>query len=67
MAQAMGGKGKKVSTPSGLVPALKEALESGDSWVIDVEIDPSSPGYRSVWYPYPNNFWAPMGEIPKHF
>ena len=67
MAKAMGVKGKKVSTPSELAPALKEALESGSSWVIDVEIDPHSPGYRSVWYPYPNNFWVPMGEIPKHF
>jgi acetolactate synthase-1/2/3 large subunit len=67
MARALGAVGKKVKTPAELAPAMREALESKASYVIDVDIDAGSPGYRSVWYPYPNNFWAPREEISKHF
>jgi acetolactate synthase-1/2/3 large subunit len=67
MARAMGAEGRKVKTPAELGPALKEALKSKASSVIDVDIDPQSPGYRSVWYPYPNNFWAPREEMARHF
>ncbi len=67
MAEALGSKGKKVKTPGELAPTMKEALESKTSWVIDVDIDPEQPGYRSVWYPYPNDFWLPMGKVGKNF
>ena len=67
MARAMGAEGKEVKTPAELAPAMREALQSGASCVIDVAIDPRLPGYRSVWYPYPNNFWTPEEEIAKHF
>lgn len=67
MAEAMGAKGRKVKTPSELTPSLQEALSSEFSWVIDVDIDPNLPGYRSVWYPYPNNFWTSLEDIPMHF
>ncbi|MDP6706305.1 MAG: thiamine pyrophosphate-binding protein [Alphaproteobacteria bacterium] len=58
IAEAMGAGATKVDTPEALIPALEEALASGVSHVIDVEIDVTTPGYRSVWYPYPNDFWA---------
>ena len=67
IARAMGAGAKKVKTPTELVPAMKEALEAKTSYVLDVEIDAKTPGYRSVWYPYPNNFWTPKEEIAKHF
>ena len=67
MARAMGAEGKNVKTPAELAPAVSAALKSKASYVIDVDIDATSPGYRSVWYPYPNNFWAPREEVAKHF
>jgi acetolactate synthase-1/2/3 large subunit len=67
MANAMGAEAKKVQTPSELAPAIKEAVASGSSYVIDVDIDVEAPGYRSVWYPYPNDFWAPKDELVKQF
>ena len=67
MAQAMGAGAEKVKTPGELAPALKKALDAGCSYVIDVDIDVEAPGYRSVWYPYPSNFWVPRDEIPTQF
>jgi len=32
-----------------------------------VDIDADAPGYRSVWYPYPNNFWTSRDELEKDF
>jgi acetolactate synthase-1/2/3 large subunit len=66
MAEAMGARAHKVRTPRELGPALQEALKSESSCVIDVEIDVNTPGYRSVWYPYPNNFWVPREELAQH-
>jgi acetolactate synthase-1/2/3 large subunit len=67
IAKAMGAGAKKVKSPAELGPALNEALKSNTSYVIDVEIDVNAPGYRSVWYPYPNDFWTPKEGIAKHF
>ena len=67
MARAMGAEGKKVKTPAELAPTMREALKSEASCVVDVDIDASSPGYRSVWYPYPNNFWVAREEVAKNF
>ena len=54
-------------SPQELAPALQKALEADSSYVIDVDIDVTAPGYRSVWYPYPNDFWLPRDAIAKHF
>ncbi len=67
MAEALGAKGKHVKTPSELAPTIKEALKSDTSWVIDVDIDAEEPGYRSIWYPYPNDFWLPVDKVDKQF
>jgi thiamine pyrophosphate-dependent acetolactate synthase large subunit-like protein len=67
IAQSMGAEALKVKTPAELTPALKKALNAGSSYVIDVEIDIHTPGYRNIWYPYPNNFWIPKDDIDKHF
>jgi acetolactate synthase-1/2/3 large subunit len=67
IAAAMGAQAEKVATPEELAPAVKKALESEETFVIDVDIDVESPGYRSVWYPYPNNFWTPLDEMKKRF
>jgi len=67
IAEAMGARSKKVRTPGELAPAMAEALKSQTSFLIDVDIDAKSAGYRSVWYPYPNNFWVSREEVGKHF
>jgi acetolactate synthase-1/2/3 large subunit len=67
IAEAMGAKGRHVTNPKDLVPAVTEAVESGQSAVIDVEIDMKVPGYRNVWYAYPSDFWQSRQEIAKHF
>jgi acetolactate synthase-1/2/3 large subunit len=67
MAEAMGTKAIKVKSPKELGPAVKEALKSETSYVIDVDIDVNTPGYRSVWYPYPKDFHVSLEENPKEF
>jgi thiamine pyrophosphate-dependent acetolactate synthase large subunit-like protein len=57
----------KVSKPEQISPALTKAIESNTSHVIDIDIDLNSEGYRSVWYPYPDNFWTQRHELKKHF
>lgn len=67
IADAMGAKAKKISSPDALAPSVTKAIESGESWVLDVDIDGRAPGYRSVWYPYPSDFWKSRHESAKHF
>lgn len=67
IAEAMGAKSIKVSSPEALVPAFSKALESNQSHVIDVDIDIDCEGYRSVWYPYPDDFWSPRHKVKKTF
>jgi acetolactate synthase I/II/III large subunit len=55
-ATAMGAQGMKVSQPAELKPAIRKALATGCPTVIDVDIDPESPGYRAIHYPYPSDF-----------
>lgn len=59
-ARAMGANGVKVSQPDEMRPAVLAALEASGPTVIDVDIDPEQPGYRTVHYPYPND-WAARG------
>lgn len=66
-AEAMGARSTKVMKASEFAPALRRALEGRAPHVIDVEVNLEVEGYRSVWYPYPRNFfetWAP-GPLDK--
>jgi acetolactate synthase I/II/III large subunit len=63
IAQGLGADAMKISKPEELGPALIKALQSPNSTVLDVEIDDKTPGYRDVWYPYPDNFWKSREEI----
>ncbi len=67
IAEAMGAQAKKVNAPGELSPAIHQALEANAPFVIDVEIDASAPGYRSVWYPYPNDFWISKDKLSRDF
>ena len=67
IAEAMGAQALKVSDPETLEEAVRKAIASNTSYVIDVDIDLNSEGYRSVWYPYPDNFWTPRHELKKTF
>lgn len=67
IAEAMGADAVKVTRPEDLGPALIKAVESGRSAVLDVEIDSRAPGYRSVWYPYPGDFWKSREELSAEF
>jgi acetolactate synthase-1/2/3 large subunit len=61
-AQAMGAEATKVTEAKAFAPALRRALGGGRPHVIDVDVSLEIEGYRSVWYPYPRNFfetWAP--------
>ena len=67
IAEAMGAIATRITSANDLIPTVRSALESGKSHVIDVPIDLHTPGYRSVWYPYPDNFWAPRQSLKKTF
>lgn len=61
-AKAMGAEPIKVRTADEYAPALRRALTSGRPTVVDVDVSLDVTGYRSVWYPYPADFyqsWAP--------
>lgn len=55
-AQSMGAAGVHVRSPGDLAPALRSALGAEGPTVIAVAIDPESPGYRAIQYPYPSDF-----------
>lgn len=67
IAEAMGATPYRIDTAEELEPALLEAVGSGKSAVLDVIIDSSEPGYRSVWYPYPGDFWKSRDELAREF
>lgn len=67
IADAMNANSTKVSRPELLVPAVRDAIESGKSHVIDIDIDIDCEGYRTIWYPYPSDFWTPTYELKKTF
>lgn len=61
-AQSMGAASARVTKPEDYVPALRQALAAKRPYVVDVEVNLDVQGYRSVWYPYPNDFfqtWKP--------
>ncbi len=67
IAEAMGAKSVRVEQPQDLVSAVRKAVDSGEPYVVDVDIDATKPGYRSVWYPYPSDFWKSRYETSTHF
>ena len=61
-AESMGAAAIQVSRADKYAPALRRALDNRAPTVISVEVSLEIKGYRSIWYPYPNNFhetWAP--------
>lgn len=58
-ADAMGAATMRVSKAADYAPALERALELRAPVVIDVDISLDVQGYRSVWYPYPTDFYQP--------
>lgn len=65
-ADAMGAAALHVGRAEDYAPVLRRALDARAPFVIDVDVSLDVKGYRSVWYPYPTNFyepWAP-GPIP---
>lgn len=53
MAESMGVKGRKVINPDDFAPALKEALQSGIPFVLDVDVDPTDKGHKMGIIPMP--------------
>ncbi len=65
-AESMGAAAIHVTRADQYAPALRRALDSRKPTVICVEVSLDIKGYRSIWYPYPNNFhesWKP-GPLP---
>lgn len=67
ISEGLGAMSVKISRPEDLAPALTAALKSDRSTVIDVDVDDKAPGYRSVWYPYPDDFWKSREELAAEF
>jgi acetolactate synthase-1/2/3 large subunit len=66
-AEAMGAASVHVGLAEDYAPALRRAIDARAPFVIDVDVSLDVKGYRSVWYPYPSNFyepWAP-GPLPS--
>jgi acetolactate synthase-1/2/3 large subunit len=62
----MGARSIHVTRADHYASALRRALDNRAPTVIVVEVALDIKGYRSIWYPYPNNFhksWAP-GPLP---
>jgi acetolactate synthase-1/2/3 large subunit len=58
----MGATAYRVTQAAQYAPTLQKALDARAPVVIDVDVSIDIEGYRSVWYPYPNNFhetWRP--------
>jgi len=61
-AEAMGAAAFHVGRAKDYAPTLRRALDLRAPVVIDVDVSLDIKGYRSIWYPYPNNFydtWVP--------
>ncbi len=53
LAEAVGIEGRKITRPADLREALKAGLEGNAPLVLDVDVDPSDPGYRNGILPLP--------------
>jgi acetolactate synthase-1/2/3 large subunit len=63
-AEAMGAGATHVGRAEEYVPALRRAIEAGAPHVLDVDVSLDIQGYRSIWYPYPTNFYEPWAPGP---
>jgi acetolactate synthase-1/2/3 large subunit len=63
-AQAMGAEAAHVGRAEDYAPALRRALAARAPFVLDVDVSLDVKGYRSIWYPYPNNFYEPWAPGP---
>lgn len=63
-AESCGAAGVRVARLDELEPALRTALGASGPTVISVDIDPESPGYRAIHYPYPDDFASRGLEHP---
>jgi len=66
-AEAMGAKTAHVNRAAEYAPALRQAIADKCPTVIDVDVSLDVKGYRSVWYPYPTDFykpWSPRETVP---
>lgn len=58
-AEAMGAAAMHVAKADDYAPVLRRALARRAPVVIDVDVSLDVKGYRSVWYPYPTDFYQP--------
>jgi acetolactate synthase-1/2/3 large subunit len=56
-AEAMGAASFRVDDAAEYAPVLRRAIELRAPAVIDVAVSLEVEGYRSVWYPYPTDFY----------
>lgn len=64
-AEAMGAAAIRVERAEDYAPALRRALAARAPTVLDVEVSLEVKGYRSIWYPYPANFYEPWAPGPS--
>jgi acetolactate synthase-1/2/3 large subunit len=63
-AESMGALAFHVGKAEDYAPALRRALDARAPAVIEVDVAIDIEGYRSIWYPYPNNFYEPWAPGP---
>jgi acetolactate synthase-1/2/3 large subunit len=63
-AEAMGAQPIQVRRAQDYAPALRRALDARAPVVVDVDVSLDIQGYRSIWYPYPKNFYEPWTPGP---
>jgi acetolactate synthase-1/2/3 large subunit len=65
-AEAMGAQTIHVGRAEEYAPALRRAIDARAPVVIDVDVSISVDGYRTVWYPYPRDFYKSWkaGPLP---
>jgi acetolactate synthase-1/2/3 large subunit len=63
-AEAMGAAAVHVSRAEDFAPALRRAIDARAPFVLDVDVSLDVKGYRSIWYPYPSDFYEPWAPGP---
>lgn len=66
-AEAMGAQAIQVRRAEDYAPALRRAIDARAPAVVNVDVALDIEGYRSIWYPYPSNFyesWVPGVDVP---
>ena len=63
-ADAMGAIAIHIGRAEDYAPALRRAIDARTPYVLDVDVSLDVKGYRSIWYPYPSNFYEPWAPGP---